>query len=233
MIVGGGGADMHNMAPAVPDAAVVDLTQATPTYQPVAPLHHARMHLTATLLPDRTVLVNGGAMMEESAAMAAFDAEIFDPVTRTWTMGATSRVARLYHSVALLVPDGRVVTAGSNPVRRTEELRIEVYWPPYLFRGARPTITLADTTAGYGETLDATVTGDRPLRWLSLVRPGAGTHSSDNEQRLVDVAFTAQTGDQVGVQLPPGPELAPPGWYMLFAVDQDGIPSDAAWLHLG
>jgi hypothetical protein len=211
----------------------VDLTEAMPRYQPVAPLHAARMHLTATLLPDRTVLVNGGAEMEENAAMAAFDAEIFDPVAGTWTIGATSRVPRLYHSVALLVPDGRVVTAGSNPARRTEELRIEVYWPPYLFRGPRPTISLSDTTADYGQDLTATVTSDRPLRWMSLVRPGAGTHSVDNEQRLVDVAFTARDGDEVRVELPTSAGLAPPGWYMLFAVDEAGVSSNAAWLHLG
>ncbi|MGK5111836.1 galactose oxidase-like domain-containing protein [Geodermatophilus sp. CPCC 205506] len=233
MIIGGGASDMHVMVPAVAEAAVVDLSEATPHYQPVAPLHAARMHLTATLLPDRTVLVNGGAAMEENAAMAAFDAEIFDPVAGTWTVGATSRVPRLYHSVAVLVPDGRVVTAGSNPARRTEELRIEVYWPPYLFRGPRPTISLSDTTAGYGQDLTATVTGDRPLRWMSLVRPGAGTHSADNEQRLVDVAFTAQHGDEVRVELPASAALAPPGWYMLFAVDEAGVPSNAAWLRLG
>jgi hypothetical protein len=233
MVVGGGAADMHVMVPAVADAAVVDLTQPAPRYQPVAPLHHARMHLCATLLPDRTVLVNGGAMMEESAAMAAFDAEIFDPVTGTWLMGATSRVARLYHSVAVLVPDGRVVTAGSNPARRTEELRIEVYWPPYLFRGPRPAITLATTAAvGYGDTLTVTVAGERPLGSLALLRPGATTHSADNEQRLVDVAFTARDDGQISVHLPGDAALAPPGWYMLFAVDVAGVPSSAAWLQL-
>ena len=232
MVVGGGAADMHNMAPAVPDAAVVDLKQATPGYTPVAPLHTARMHLCATLLPDRTVLVNGGAEMEEHAAMAAFDAEIFDPVAGTWAVAARSRVPRLYHSVALLMPDGRVITAGSNPARKAEELRIEVFWPPYLFRGARPTLTLATTAAGYGKTVTATVMGDRPLRWMSLVHPGATTHSADNEQRLVDVDFTAQPGSTVSVTLPTSAGLAPPGWYMLFAVDAAGVPSNAAWLRL-
>jgi hypothetical protein len=170
--------------------------------------------------------------MEENAAMATLDAEIFDPVAGTWTVGARSRVARLYHSVALLTPDGRVGTAGSNPARRTEELRIEVYWPPYLFRGARPTISVETSEAGYGETVVVTVAGERPLRWVQLMRPGANTHSADNEQRLVDVDFTVD-GDEVTVTLPTNPALAPPGWYMLVAVDDAGIPSDAAWLRLG
>ena len=88
------------------------------------------MHLCATLLPNRTVLVNGGAMMEESRADATLEAEIYHPDTGgpgIWAMAAKSRVARLYHSVALLVPDGKVITAGSNPARKTEELRIEVF----------------------------------------------------------------------------------------------------------
>ncbi|WP_369132003.1 galactose oxidase-like domain-containing protein [Modestobacter sp. I12A-02662] len=233
MIVGGGASDMHVMIPAVADAAVVDLAQDAPHYEPVAPLHHPRMHLTATVLPDRTVLVNGGSMMEESAAMATLDAELFDPATGQWTHGAVSRVPRLYHSVALLTPDGRVVTAGSNPARRVEELRIEVYWPPYLFRGGRPTLTLADTTAGYGDTVVATVASERPLRWMHLMRPGAGTHSADNEQRLVDLPFTTGEDDEVTVELPASAALAPPGWYMVFAVDEDGVPSEAAWLRLG
>ncbi len=233
MIVGGGPSDMHNMAMATADAAVVDLTQDPPVYQPVAPLHMGRMHLCATLLPDRTVLVNGGSEMEESTAEATLDAEIFDPGTGQWTHGAVSRVPRLYHSVALLTPDGRVVTAGSNPARRVEELRIEVYWPPYLFRGRRPTLALADGAAGYGHTIVATVAGEQPLRWMSLMRPGAGTHSADNEQRLVDLAFTTEEDGEVSVELPTNAAIAPPGWYMLFAVDEDGVPSDAAWLRLG
>jgi Domain of unknown function (DUF1929) len=178
------------------------------------------------------VLVTGGSEMEETAATAALDAELFDRVAGIWTVGARARVPRLYHSVALLLADGRVVTAGSNPARRTEELRMEVYWPPYLFRGSRPTLGVERTEVGYGESLVATVTGERPLRELSLVRPGATTHSTDNEQRLVDVAFTVGPGGGVTLGLPTSAALAPPGWYMLFAVDGAGVPSHAVWLHL-
>jgi hypothetical protein len=135
MVIGGGPADMHDMTGATASTAVVDLTAAAPAYMPAADLNMARMHLCATLLPDRTVLVNGGAMMEETAAEAALAAEIFHPATGEWRMAADSRVPRLYHSVAVLLPDGRVVTAGSNPQRKTEEMRVEVFWPPYLFAG--------------------------------------------------------------------------------------------------
>ena len=136
MIIGGGPYDMHNQAGATAATAVADLTAAAPAYARGADLHMGRMHLCATLLPDRTVLVNGGAMMEETAAQAAFGAEIYHPAAGEWRMAADSRVPRLYHSVALLLPDGKVVTAGSNPQRKTEEMRVEVFWPPYLFAGA-------------------------------------------------------------------------------------------------
>ena len=114
-----------------------------PVYVPGPLMHHARMHLCATLLPDRTVLVNGGSGMEESHHHVSPHAEIYHPDTNTWRAAAASRVDRLYHSVALLMPDGKVVTAGSNPARKDEELRIEVFWPPYLFAGPRPTLVLA------------------------------------------------------------------------------------------
>ena len=164
--------------------------------------------------------------------MAGLEAEIYHPHEDHWMMTATARVPRLYHSVALLMPDGRVVTAGSNPVRGQEELRIEVYWPPYLFRGPRPACTPDTTEAGYGQTITAACPQAAGLDQVSLVRPGATTHSADNEQRLVDVPFRVTGPGTVELDLPANPNLALPGWYMLFAVDTAGVPSEAAWLHL-
>src|SRR5664279_6173913 len=192
---------MHNQAGATGSTAIADLANAAPGYTPAAPLTMPRMHLCATLLPDRGVLVNGGAMMEESAVEAALAAEIYQPGTGTWTMAATSRVPRLYHSVALLMPDGKVITAGSNPQRKTEELRIEVFWPPYLFAGARPGCTPADTEIHYGGTLTAAVTDPGQIASVCLIRPGAATHSTDGEQRLVDLPHQAAGPGQVSLQL--------------------------------
>jgi len=147
-------------------------------------------------------------------------------------MAASSRVARLYHAVALLMPDGKVITSGSNPQRKTEELRIEVFWPPYLFAGSRPGCTPADTEIHYGGTLTAAVTDPGQIASVCLIRPGAATHSSDGEQRLVDLPHQAAGPGQVSLQLPPDPRIGPPGWYMLFAVSTGGVPSEAAWVHL-
>ncbi|MFI6865971.1 galactose oxidase-like domain-containing protein [Nocardia sp. NPDC050406] len=230
LILGGGGFDMHSPAPALADARVVDTTTAQPTYEPVQPMDHARMHLSAVLLPDRTVLATGGSGMEEMAHAAPPHAEIFTPATNTWMHTAPSRIPRLYHSVALLTPDAKVVTAGSNPARKTEELRIEIYWPPYLFQGPRPALTLSTDTATYGGTIIATT--DTPVREANLLRPSACTHSSDNEQRLIDVEFTSAPPNSLTLTMPANPALAPPGWYLLFVVDGNGIPSTGQWLRL-
>ena len=234
MAMGGGGhtEDQHHGMGGVRDVAVVDLSGPAPRYDRVADLHQARMHLNATLLPDRTVVATGGAQIEEDATHASRHAEIYDPRTGRWTQAAAARVARLYHSVALLTPDAKVVTAGSNPARGQEELRIEVYWPPYLFRGERPTITLAVSRGGYGRSIAGTSPLADRLQEINLVRPGATTHSSNNEQRLLDLPFRVTAADTVEIDLPAEPALAPPGWYMVFAVRQGGVPSHAAWLHL-
>ncbi|MEE2031886.1 galactose oxidase-like domain-containing protein [Rhodococcus chondri] len=232
MILGGGGFDLHSPAPALADTRIVDLDDGAPVYQAGPPMMHARMHLSAVLLPDRTVLATGGSAMEEMAHGAPPHAEIYHPTTGVWTHTAASRVPRLYHSVALLTPDGKVVTAGSNPARKTEDLRIEMYWPPYLFHGERPTLELATTGVNYGGTVTATVHGPGAPQSFSLVRPSACTHSCDTEQRLVDVAFTAGAGGAVTLHLPTNANLAPPGWYMVFAVDEHKVPSIGQWLHL-
>ena len=232
MIIGGGPYDMHNQAGATAATAVADLTGPAPAYTRTADLHMGRMHLCATLLPDRTVLVNGGAMMEETAAQAAFGAEIYHPVAGEWHMAADSRVPRLYHSVAVLLPDGKVVTAGSNPQRKTEEMRVEVFWPPYLFAGPRPSVVPAQQEVTYGAVLTATVPGAASVASAALMRPVATTHSSDLEQRLVDLPLTVTGADTVALTLPASPNLAPPGWYLLTVLDAAGTPSPAAWVHL-
>ncbi|HEX5200877.1 MAG TPA: galactose oxidase-like domain-containing protein [Actinoplanes sp.] len=236
LLMGGGPADMHDQTGATATTAITDLSAPGPIVTTAAPMAMRRMHLCATLLPDRTVLINGGSMMEESAADATLEAELYRPDAGggpgTWVMAATSRVPRLYHSVALLMPDGKVITTGSNPARKTEELRIEVFWPPYLFAGRRPVCMPADAELHYGESAVVTVPDPGEIASAALMRPGATTHSMDGEQRLVDLPYQITGPDQITLQLPGSPGLAPPGWYMVFVVNTSGVPSEAAWIHL-
>jgi len=252
MIMGGG----NSADKATSRVNVVDLKANNPTYTPATYLNNPRMHLSAVLLPDRTVLVCNGSKMSEKtdAANTAIPAEIYDPATNIWTQVATANVqTRVYHSVALLLPDGRVITAGGNPVRLneclntnsmeyctngdnpgfSEELRIEMYSPPYLFKGTRPVIGSAPQTVSYGQTITIQTAQARNIQWVHLIRPMATTHSLDTEQRLVDLPITSRTDTALNVTVTDNPNLAPPGWYMLFiTTDTNKIPSVASWVQL-
>ena len=234
MLIGGGAADAaaHATAEAINNVNVIDLAANQPQYRDTAPLQYARMHHNAVLLPDRTVLVAGGSRMDESRVAATLVAEIYDPARETWVSAAAARVPRLYHSVAVLLPDGTVITAGSNPARGDEELRLELFHPPYLFRGPRPVIDTVAQTFVYGETIDIQCREAADIRWVSLIRPTSTTHCLNSDQRLVDVPFSLGAGDRLAATIPNEPNLAPPGWYMLFLTNRTGIPSVASWVRL-
>jgi hypothetical protein len=261
MILGGGPEDVDGQPrqPATTRVGVVDVLAPGPLkYATRAPLNHERMHVNAVLLPDRTVLATGGGVRREATAGGApnptqfnevFEAEIYNPDANTWTVTAAATVARLYHSVALLLPDGRVVTAGGNPDKGRnvawlppedpmEEMRLEIYSPPYLFKSdaghPRPVI---QSVQGQGEikygpafTID---TAQAPqIKSACLIRPGLTTHSFNVEQRLVDLPIQHASANQLSAHVDVSARVAPPGWYMLFLLDNRNVPSPAAWVHL-
>ena len=244
MIIGGGGAwpgTLNVNTPATGTAEVMDLGAATPVWQSVANMRRPRVMPDAVLLPDGTVAVVGGSSRgkADAAVNPVFPVEIFDPATGAWTDMCPLRVPRLYHSTALLLPDARVMVGGKDglfnvPPFKYPEHRIEIFSPPYLFRGPRPAITAAPPSAGYGQNVAVTVstaqTGavDRAV----LIRPGTVTHSFNMDQRLVEVQITATSTTSLTVRMPPNGKVAPPGWYMLFVL-QAGVPSHARFLRLG
>ena len=242
MVIGGGPVGKEDLTHATGMVSVVDLTAANPAFIPAPPMLLPRMHLNAVLLPDRTVLVVGGSLQQEANPLARLQAERYDPATNSWSLMATAAVPRLYHSTALLLPDGRVVAAGGNPEGGQsvaweppdpqEEMRIEVFSPPYLFQGPRPVISAVPTEWRYGQALAIQSPQAGQIRWVDLVKNGVTTHSFDSSQRLVDVPIAAQGGGSVQVVVPGEANLAPPGWYMLFLVDVNGVPSIATWIHL-
>jgi hypothetical protein len=241
MIIGGGVGD-EGILDATAAVDIIDLKAAIPQFQPAAPMNVPRTHVNAVLLPDRTVLVTGGGLARESRLTPALQSEIYDPATNTWTMVASSDIPRLYHSVALLLPDGRVVVAGGNPAQGThvewgkdpenEEMRLDVYSPPYLFKGPRPVIAAAPEEWRYGQAVEISSPQAGGIRWASLIRNGVTTHSFNTGQRLVDLPIAVQGGGRVRVTLTGEQNIAPPGWYMLFLVDNNGIPSEAHKVHV-
>src|SRR5205823_5163684 len=113
-----------------------------------------------------------------------------------------------------------------------EELRLEIYSPPYLSRGPRPTIASVAGDWRYGQTIDIASPDAGHIKWASLIRPGSTTHSFNTNQRLVDLPIISQANGIVRVEVTDEPNLAPPGWYMLFLTATSGVPSVASWVHL-
>jgi hypothetical protein len=231
MIMGGGLQDQ--MVDAVDSTAIVDLKAATPTYVPGPPMDTKKMYVSAVILPDSTVFETGGASSTvKNGNKAVFSSQIFDPKTSTWTKVANPTVPRVYHSSALLLPDGRVATFGGNPVDGFE-MRVEIFTPPYLQKNTvRPTILTAPTEITYKGVYPLATTQAAALKSAVLVRPEAVTHSMDSDQRLIDLPITT-TPTGISVKVTNSANIAPPGWYMLFVVDGNGVPSVAKWVHLG
>jgi hypothetical protein len=221
-----GGSKHHG---ATSTAEIIDLGAAEPSWRTTQPMSHARKHLNAVLLADGTVLVTGGGRKGEYGRPVKV-AELFDPVTETWTTAAAQQAPRAYHSTALLLPDGRVLSAGHDNGRRAT--KAEIYSPPYLFRGPRPTIASTSEELTYGGGFEIATPDAADIGRVALVKPGSVTHGVNFDQRYVDVGFV-RTGDAtLSVTAPSTPEAAPPGYYMLFIVNSLGVPSEAAWVHL-
>jgi hypothetical protein len=141
---------------------------------------------------------------------------------------------RMYHSAALLLPDGRVLAAGGEPSTATfaSAQTAQVYSPPYLFKGSRPTITAAPTRVGWGSTFAVTTPDASTISSVALIRPSAVTHANNMDQRYVPLAFT-KTTKGLSVTSPANGNWAPPGFYMLVIENASGVPSVAKWVQVG
>jgi len=210
--------------------ALIDMNQPSPAWRQVASMAFPRSYHTLTLLPDGTVVSTGGEQSTsgDTSALAVYEAELWNPATETWTTLARMQRPRMYHSTAILLPDARVLVSGGQ-LGTYLESNAEIYSPPYLFRGPRPSITSVPQTLAYGtgffvDTPDAsTITG------VSLVRLGTTTHSFNHNQRYLALSFT-QEATGLTVQAPANGNLAPPGYYMLFIVNANGVPSVAQFV---
>jgi hypothetical protein len=218
----------------------IDLTSATPVWSAAAPMNYARKQHNMTLLPDGTVLVTGGSngtgLPAADADSPVLPAEMWNPATNTWTPLASLSVARAYHAVAVLLPDGRVFSAGGN-----FDTTYEIFSPPYLCteRGCdpetgkpRPTITsVSSTTVGHGQTFVVTTPNAANIRKVTLLALGTVTHAFNQGQRITFLTFTPGSGS-LNVTMPGTTALAPPGYYMLFLVNDMGVPSVATFVQV-
>jgi hypothetical protein len=227
----------------------IDLSAATPLWAPGPSMSSARIQLNAVLLPNGQVLLEGGSASNEVPNLPGRKADLYDPATNSMSSGGTSAYSRLYHSVALLLPDATVASLGSNPPPRGGYVSaIEIYTPPYLFDASdqpittgRPSITgisPASEAIGYGTPFSVSYTSSSAISAVVLVRPGSVTHSFDQEQRLIGLCGPSPqppctgTDGTLDLTTPPDGNVAPPGYYMLFLLDSTGVPSVARFVQL-
>ena len=222
LVVGGGD-------PPTNTAEVIDLNQPSPTWRSVAPMSIARRQLNATLLPDGTVLVTGGTSGPgfNDPTHPVYPAELWDPATESWRTLASATVPRLYHSAAVLLPDGRVLSTGGNDYPTPE-----AFSPPYLFKGARPTMSAVPSTIGYGQPFSVQTPDAANITKVTLIRITSVTHAFNENQRLSVLSFTPGSGT-LNIVAPATANVAPPGHYLLFIVNGNGVPSVGSIVQLG
>ncbi len=216
-------------------AYVIDMTQGSPAWRAVNPMALARTYHNSTVLPDGNVLITGGEGTTNPAdqSTAVYAAEMWSPATENFTTMASMQIARVYHSTALLLPDGRVLVSGSGEfgTGSINQLNAEIYSPPYLFKGARPTVTSSPSALSYGSQFTVQTPDAANISSVALLRLGSVTHAFNENQRYIPLSYTASTGS-LNVQAPANANIAPPGYYMLFLVNGNGVPSVAKFAQL-
>jgi galactose oxidase-like protein/VCBS repeat protein len=249
VIVAGGGSVTEDGRSTVPTktAAIVDVNGAGTTVRATSSMSVGRRQANLTILADGSVLATGGQSSSANGLVdldnPVFAAERWDPATETWTVLAGASRVRQYHSTATLLPDGRVLTGGGGicgtcTTKGYLEKNIEYFSPPYLFRkdgtgspASRPVIDSAPAATGYAQTFAVATEQAGSIGKVGLVRLGAPTHSEDQGQRYVPLTFT-KSGSGLTVTAPATPNIAPPGYYMLFVTDTAGVPSVAKIVRL-
>jgi uncharacterized protein YjdB len=233
MIMGGS----NPGTPATATTEIIDLSAASPKWANGPSMSQPRIEMNATILPNGKVLATDGSTNDEDANSASLNADLYDPTTNTFSSAGANAFARLYHSQAMLLPDATVIVAGGNPRRGTYEPHMEIYAPAYLFNAdgstaTRPTITSVPSAAiSYNTQFQVASPDASSISSVVVVRAGAVTHAFDMDQRLVGMSFTV-SGTTLTVTAPPNGNIAPPGYYLLFLLNNAGVPSIASFVQL-
>jgi hypothetical protein len=215
---------------------LVDVNGGQPVITTSQDIDQVRLYSNATVLADGKVLVTGGSAVANQLIGVAYAATIWNPATGQWTPGASAVKPRLYHSVALLLPDGSVLTGAGGAPGPVKNLNMEIYYPPYLFGAsgqlaARPWIVNGDSLLYVNQQFAVTVGSADPIIRVTLVRTGSATHAFNPDQRFLELGFT-QNGQTLAVQLPANVNVLVPGYYLLFVFNRAGVPSVARIVHV-
>lgn len=229
--VGGGNYNSVGGVNASPFASIVDLSGSSPAITQASQPQFARHWANTTLLADGQIMLSGGSLSSNSLSQGYYDTpELWNPNTDNWSSMAPEGVARLYHSNAILLPDATVFSNGGGSPGPVQQFNGKVFYPPYLFDGnqpaVRPTYTLAEDDFVYGESLAMSTSGSNPISRAVLIKTSSVTHSFNVDQRIVELGFST-SGSTLTATIPSDPNLATPGFYMLFLIDSAGTPSVA------
>ena len=215
---------------------LIDLTGDTPDSRRTNSMIYTRADADGTLLANGEVFINGGNAYHllGDNPTKIFVPEIWNPNTEEWRLAAQADKPRGYHSSSLLLPDGRVWTAGGECGDDcTDGMTAQVYNPPYLFKqdgsgefATRPVLESVDEQISYAKPFSATVSSNNGVSKVNLIRLGSTTHHFNFEQRFIELDYQ-KDGDSLTLQAPAHGNLAPPGFYMLFVLDDNGVPAIA------
>jgi hypothetical protein len=208
----------------------INLSSGTPTWTYGTPMNLPRHDLNAVQLPDGTILAVGGAAGVGKYADPVKPAELYTPSTKQWTTLASQMGSRGYHSTALLLTDGTVISAGSDSGDQYQTYA-EIFSPPYLFKGPRPVISSAPAMMQYGQAFTVSTPTPSAISSVALIRLDALTHADHMDQRMLNLSFTMQKGS-LRISAPANANYAPPGFYMLFLLNSNGVPSIAKILQV-
>lgn len=227
-----GGAD-----PPTNTAMTININGSSPVVTQVGSMVAARRQHNATVLPDGTVLVTGGTSGAgfNNASQGLLTTELWNPTTGQFKTLKSAAKPRLYHSLALLLPDARVLSAGGDGADAPAYPNAEIFTPPYLLNSdgtpaTRPSIASAPSSIAYNSSF-AVTTGTTDIARVTLIKLSSVTHSTNFDQRFLNLAFT-KTGTSLSVTAPSSGNVAPPGYYMLFALNAAGVPSTAKIVRL-
>ncbi|NML16568.1 DUF4082 domain-containing protein [Azohydromonas caseinilytica] len=234
-----GGAPAYEDVDATANSYVIDINAGV-QLRKITPMAYARAYHNSVVLPNGQVLIVGGMTFAKNFSdnTAVLRAELFDPATESFTLLPPIAVGRTYHSVALLLPDARVLSAGGGLCGQGCDANhpdLQIYTPHYLLNpdgsaATRPVITSAPAEAVHGTRI--AVSTDVPVTAFSLVRLSSVTHTVNNDQRRVALSFTGNGANGYSVALPSNPGILLPGHWMLFALNADGVPSVAKMLRV-
>lgn len=240
LLIGGAGSNSPGIdAPATNTVEKIDFNERNLRWQQISSMSHRRVMPDSVILPDQTLfVVNGsGKGRSDQAVDPVMEPEIFNPFTEKWIKAQPMTIPRLYHATALLLSDGSVLTTGTDgewnkPPFNKDQKNLELFRPWYFFASSRPEITNLTEEIHYNEKFKIRYFHDKDISKVIIIKPSSVTHSINTEQRLVELELSSKSSNELEITSPPSGMIAPPGYYMLFLIDKEEVPSKSKFIRI-